>query len=134
MGLEGGAKLVHEGDGLLEQPPSVALMARPLGDTGEVLARRGRAPHYHRFGVRVGVEHQVGDVLRGVACKVPTVLHPVARPVDLPGYRQAWAPEVAVDNKGGGSHTVEQRQQYDVPPLRTVGGKARAFGRGPVGF
>ena len=58
----------------------------------------------------------------------------LASPVDFPRDGQARAPEVAVDNVGGGPHSVEQRQQDDVPPPRAVGGEARVFGGGPVGF
>ena len=61
---------------------------------------------------RVGVEDQIGDIAGGVAGEIPSMLHPreglldegLARPVDLPGHREARAPEVAVDNVGGGPH------------------------------
>ena len=53
---------------------------------------------------------------------------------DLPRDRQVRAPEVAVDDVGGGPHPVEHEQQDDVSPPRAVGGEARAFGEGPVGF
>ena len=116
MGFEGGAELVHEGDGLLEQAPPVALMSRSCGDAGEVLARRGRTPNHHSLGIGVGVE-QLGDILRGVAREVPAVFHPrqgllhkgLASPVDLPRDRQAWSPEVAVD-------AVEHGKKNNVPP------------------
>ena len=57
-----------------------------------------------------------GDIAERVAGEVPSMLHPreglldegLARPVDLPGDREARAPEVAVDNVGGGPHTVEE--------------------------
>ena len=43
MGLEGGAKLVHKGNGLLEQAPPVALMSRPAAHQTTMASALGLA-------------------------------------------------------------------------------------------